>query len=220
MEAAHGGTLFLDEVGDIPLSQQVKLLRLLETGTFRRVGGTGVHEADFRLVLATHRDLRAMVAAGGFRQDLYYRVSAFPIALPPLRDRGDDIRLLAESLLKRLAPQRPVKLSSQALACLRHYDFPGNIRELRNILERALLLADGDTLSPGHLPDDCRCATTNGGTPAADDDIISLEENEQRYLSALLARFKGERSELAGRLGISQRTLFRKLSKLDTLPDV
>jgi len=218
VQAAHGGTLFLDEVGDIPLSQQVKLLRLLETGTFRRVGGTEVQEADFRLVLATHRDLKRLVEEGGFRQDLYYRISAFPVPLPPLRERGDDIRLLAESLLQRLAPERPVSLSAEALSCLRHYGFPGNVRELRNILERALLLADGDTLSVEHLPEDCSC------TPAAaiadeTDDIITLEENEQRYLASLLKRFRGDRTELAERLGISQRTLFRKISGLEKPPE-
>ena len=218
VQAAHGGTLFLDEVGDIPLSQQVKLLRLLETGTFRRVGGTEVQEADFRLVLATHRDLREMVAEGGFRRDLYYRISAFPIALPPLRERGDDIRLLAETLLQRLAPRRPVRLSAEALACLRNYRFPGNVRELRNILERALLLADGDTLSVEHLPEDCGCAP-GAATPDETDDIITLEENEQRYLAALLKRFRGDRTELADRLGISQRTLFRKISALGKPPD-
>jgi DNA-binding NtrC family response regulator len=217
VQAAHGGTLFLDEVGDIPLSQQVKLLRLLETGTFRRVGGTEVQEADFRLVLATHRDLRRLVDDGGFRQDLYYRVSAFPIPLPPLRERGDDIRLLAESLLQRLAPDRPVSLSAEALGCLRHYRFPGNVRELRNILERALLLADGDTLSVEHLPEDCSCTAT-AATADETDDIITLEENEQRYLAALLKRFSGDRTELADRLGISQRTLFRKISGLERLP--
>jgi DNA-binding NtrC family response regulator len=219
VQAAHGGTLFLDEVGDIPLSQQVKLLRLLETATFRRVGGTEVQEADFRLVLATHRDLRQMVAEGGFRQDLYYRVSAFPIRLPPLRERGDDIRLLAESLLQRLAPERPVRLGDAALACLRHYAFPGNVRELRNILERALLLADGDTLSTQHLPEDCHC-TAAPAAAGVEDEIVSLEEHERRYLCDLLAGFRGDRTELAERLGISQRTLFRKIGKLgDCIPD-
>jgi len=221
VQAAHGGTLFLDEVGDIPLSQQVKLLRLLETGTFRRVGSTEEQEADFRLVLATHRNLKQMVDDGSFRQDLYYRISTFPIPLPPLRERDDDLRLLAESMLQRLAPERPVKLSAAALSCLQHYDFPGNVRELRNILERALLLADGDTLSTEHLPNECRCTPATAVPPLpADNGIISLEENEQRYLSAVLARFKGERSELADKLNISQRTLFRKISKLGTPPDV
>ncbi|MEJ2326737.1 MAG: sigma-54-dependent Fis family transcriptional regulator [Chromatiaceae bacterium] len=128
IEAAQGGTLFLDEVGDIPLSLQVKLLRLLETRTFRRVGSVDAKRADFRLVCATHRDLKSLVAAGDFRQDLYYRISAFPIPLPALRERGDDLPLLVETLLRRIQPRRKVSLAPEAMACLQGYSFPGNVR--------------------------------------------------------------------------------------------
>ncbi len=213
VEAAAGGTLFLDEVGDIPLSQQVKLLRLLETGTYRRVGGVETLKADFRLVLATHRDLKEQVKNGQFRMDLYYRVSAFPIDLPPLRQRESDIALLGESLLRRISPDKSYQLSKAALACLGSYSFPGNIRELHNILERAVLLADGDTLLPEHLTDECR-AGYQTDTHANTDAIETLEAHEQRYLRKLAASWQGDRQALAEKLGISKRTLFRKLQEL------
>ncbi len=213
IESARGGTLFLDEVGDIPLSQQVKLLRLLETGTFRRVGGVEPLQADFRLVLATHRDLQAMVRSGDFRQDLYYRINAFPIELPPLRVRGEDLGLLIDTMLQRLAPQRALKLDVGTLRLLRHYAFPGNIRELRNILERAILLADGDVILPEHLPKTCR-AVTSETMNADSDEVVTLEENERRYLLRMLARHPDDRESLARHLGLSRRTLFRKLQAL------
>ena len=144
VEAASGGTLFLDEVGDIPLAQQVKLLRLIESSSYRRVGGVTPLRADFRLVAATHRDLRRMVLEGSFRSDLYYRISAYPIPVPTLRERRDDILLLAESLLARVRPGRPFVIDEAARRALVAYDYPGNVRELRNIVERASLLADDD----------------------------------------------------------------------------
>lgn len=213
VEAAQKGTLFLDEVGDIPLSQQVKLLRLLETGTYRRVGGVESLKADFRLILATHRDLINQLRDNNFRQDLYYRISAFPIDLPPLRERGPDLYLLIETLLCRLATDRPLELHKETLDCLQRYHFPGNIRELLNILERASLLADGNTLLPEHLPDYCRC--NQGADYKTDtDEIVTLEEHENKYLVKALASFQGDRQLLAEKLGISKRTLFRKLQNL------
>ncbi len=152
VEAAAGGTLFLDELGDIPLTIQVKLLRLLETGTFRRVGSSELRTADIRVISATHRPLEEMVRAGTFRQDLFYRLNVFPIFLPALRERGDDILLLAETLLGRVAPGRSLRLAPAAVDWLRRYDFPGNVRELRNLLERACLLSDGDEIDVRHLP--------------------------------------------------------------------
>ena len=147
VEAADGGTLFLDEVGDIPLTLQVKLLRLLESGTYRRVGSTDLRRADVRVVSATHRDLRAMIAQGRFREDLYYRLSTFPIRLPSLRERVEDIPLLAETLLARVSGRsRRLALSADALRRLMNYPFPGNVRELRNVLERAALLCVGQTI--------------------------------------------------------------------------
>ncbi|MBN8780414.1 MULTISPECIES: sigma-54-dependent Fis family transcriptional regulator [unclassified Thiobacillus] len=210
VESASGGTLFLDEVGDIPLSLQVKLLRLLETGTFRRVGGVETLRADFRLIAATHRDLKTMVERGSFRRDLYYRLSVFPIHLPALRERRGDIALLAETLLARLAPGRAYTLSEAARMRLQAYDYPGNVRELRNIIERAMLMADGDTLLEEHLPPELK--SDEAGMPGVDD-IVPLETAELRYLQWALAHHGGDRKSLAAQLGISERTLYRKLAQ-------
>lgn len=209
VEAAAGGTLFLDEVGDIPLALQVKLLRLLETGTFRRVGGVETLRADFRLVAATHRELNAMVERGAFRIDLYYRLSVFPILLPPLRERREDILLLAETLATRLAPGRRLTMSAGFRERLLAHDFPGNVRELRNLMERALLMADGDTLLPEHLPPE-----VGAHPPPAPlvDEIVPLATAELRYLQWALAHHDGDRKSLARKLGISERTLYRKLA--------
>jgi len=212
VESASGGTLFLDEVGDIPLSMQVKLLRLLETGTYRLVGSTEPRRADIRLVSATHRDLRTMVEAGSFRQDLYFRLNTFPVNLPPLRERTADIPLLVDSLLTRVAPDRKRKLSDVALAMLARYDYPGNIRELRNILERASLLCDGDTIQPAHLPEEVRADIGHRRNAAATP--TTLEQLERQTLEARLAHHRGSRKALAAELGISERTLYRRLKQL------
>ncbi len=210
VEAARGGTLFLDEVGDIPLSLQVKLLRLLETGSFRRVGGVESQRADFRLVCATHRNLKAMVADGGFRQDLYYRIDTFPIELPPLRERGEDLPILVQTLLRRVAGGRSMRLHADAMECLRRYSFPGNIRELRNVLERASLLAAGDVILPEHVSEVC-AGTGAPGLPARFQEVLPLREVETRYLRWAAAAFPGNRRSLAAALGLSERTLYRKL---------
>ena len=211
VEAARGGTLFLDEVGDIPLNMQVKLLRLLESGTFRRVGGIEPLKADFRLICATNRDLKALMARGEFREDLYYRISTFPIELPPLRQRHGDLPLLVETLLARLAPGRPIKMDPRAMALLERYAFPGNIRELRNILERAVLLADGEHILPAHLPHEL---AGQAPTEAAAAEILPLAEVERRYLARVVAAYRGQKRELAQKLGLSERTLYRKLRSL------
>jgi DNA-binding NtrC family response regulator len=230
VEAARGGTLFLDEVGDIPLGQQVKLLRLLETGTYRPVGAVEPRRAEFRLVCATNRHLRRMVAAGEFREDLFYRLSAFPVRLPPLRERREDLPLLVESLLHRLAPGRRVAFAPDALERLRGYAFPGNVRELRNLVEYALLIADDEVIRAEHLPAECREAGegADGGGPLeaalgpggqdapaeASEAVLSLAEVERRYLARVAARHPGDKRDLARRLGISERTLYRKLARV------
>ncbi|HAL66489.1 MAG TPA: Fis family transcriptional regulator, partial [Pseudomonas sp.] len=200
-EAAHGGTLFLDEIGEVPLAMQVKLLRLIETGSFRPVGSLRTVHSDFRLVSATHKPLRQMVADGTFREDLYYRISGFPIRMPALRERSEDLPLLTQSLLKRIAGPSAPTLGDAALDQLMMYPFPGNIRELRNILERARLFADEGVIEPEHLPEDVVLLPTemraNASRPA---DLIQV-----------LSHFKGSRSELAKHLGISERTLYRRL---------
>ncbi len=211
VEAARGGTLFLDEIGDIPLALQVKLLRLLETWAYRRVGSIEPRQADFRLICATHRNLQEMLEENRFRQDLYYRVNVFPIVLPPLRKRMDDLSLLSVSLLKRIKGAEECSLSEEALKCLGRYRLPGNVRELRNILERASLMADGKIIRPVHLPDEIK------GSPPAEDaeaGIIPLDEMERRYLSRVVKEYRGDRGTLARLLGISERTLFRKLQKI------
>jgi transcriptional regulator with PAS, ATPase and Fis domain len=209
VEAAKGGTLFLDEIGDVPLTLQVKLLRLLETRTFRRVGSIETRTADFRLVCATHKDLRAMCDAEIFRVDLLYRINAFPITIPPLRERRADIPLLAEVMLQRLAGDRSPRLDPEALACLAGYAFPGNVRELKQILERALLLTDGNRILPSALSTKCP------GDAAGDaGEILSLDEVEKRYLRRLRATYQGDKQTLARKLGISRRTLYRKLQEL------
>jgi two-component system response regulator HydG len=216
VEAASGGTLFLDEIGDLPLALQVKLLRLLETGTYRRVGGIEVLPADFRLVSATHRDLDAMVKTEAFRRDLYYRINTFPIHTPALRERATDLALLAESLLSRVAPGRALHLSPEAWSLLAAMPFEGNIRELRNLLERASLLVDGDEIEPRHLLDtDIEPQTsTVTQTVETSGDLLTLKENERRYLARVVATHHGDRPTLARRLGVSERTLFRKLGEL------
>jgi DNA-binding NtrC family response regulator len=228
VEAASGGTLFLDEVGDIPLPMQVKLLRLLESGTFRRVGSTELRRTDVRVVAATHRDLRAMLASGRFREDLYYRLSTFPIALPALRDRPEDMALLAEALLARVAPQRRMTLSTGALAALQRHAFPGNVRELRNVLERATLLADGTRIEAEHvaqaLGNDAapRAASALGtdltaGPPVQNNDV-SLRSVALAVLQAQLKTHQGSRAALARKLGISERSLYRRLRDIEQEP--
>ena len=217
VEAASGGTLFLDEIGDLPLPLQVKLLRLLETGTYRRVGGIDTLSADFRLVSATHRDLAAMVGAESFRRDLYYRINTFPIYTPALREREGDLPLLAESLLARVAPGRALRLTPSALDFLVGLPFAGNIRELRNLLERASLFADGDAIEPRHLLDS-DFDTPQPLSAALDTtkrEWLTLEENERRYLAWALEHHTGDRTTLARQLGVSERTMFRKLRSLD-----
>ncbi|MBZ0105649.1 MAG: sigma-54 dependent transcriptional regulator [Sulfuricella denitrificans] len=214
VEAAHGGTLFLDEVGDIPLSLQVKLLRLLEAGTYRRIGGVEPLSADFRLVAATHRDLAEMVMEGSFRQDLYFRLNVFPIELPPLRQRLEDLPMLVERLLSRLEPGSKTMLSDEAILILKQHSFPGNVRELRNILERALIMVDGNTILPRHL----HFGTMKSGKEASSaatafDELISLADMEKRYLSWAAKNFSGDRKSLAEKLGMSERTLYRKLNE-------
>jgi transcriptional regulator with PAS, ATPase and Fis domain len=217
VETAAGGTLFLDEIGDVPLGMQVKLLRLIESGTFRRVGATETMQSDFRLVAATHKPLQQMVADGRFRQDLYYRIAAFPIYLPPLRDRPDDIPLLVESFLHGHDQGRSqVVIQAAAMSQLSRYAWPGNIRELRNVLERARLFADDGMVRSEHLPDSVRVgpqpALLTGSTvqPAAPNSMPTAEEQ----IRGLVEDGRFSRREMAERLGMSERTFYRRLKAL------
>ena len=153
-EIASGGTLFLDEIGNISLTTQAKLLRFIEEREFKAVGGTGVRKVDIRLITATNKDLEAMVADGAFRDDLYYRINVFPILIPPLRDRGQDIALLAQHFLERFnsdLQHQSTEFSPAAMNLLINYDWPGNVRELENVVQRAVILASGDVIRQGHL---------------------------------------------------------------------
>ncbi|WP_431149770.1 sigma-54 interaction domain-containing protein [Acidovorax facilis] len=224
VESASGGTLFLDEVGDIPLPMQVKLLRLLETGTYRRVGSTELRHADIRVVAATHRDLEQRVQDGSFREDLYYRLCTFPILLPALRERLGDVALLAPALLERVAAPRRLAISAPALALLAVQAYPGNVRELRNLLERTALLCDGDLIEPDHVRQAIATGRRSTAPPAsvqlpalarapstATSDLKALERD---VLRNTVARHTGSRAELAQHLGISERSLYRKLKAL------
>ncbi len=226
VETAHGGTLFLDEIGDVPLPLQVKLLRLLETGTFRRVGSVETRQADVRLVAATHLPLDSMAREGRFRKDLYYRLNAFPIRLPALRERADDIALLVEAFLsKSEAGAHHRSITPGALHLMQRHAWPGNVRELRNAVERAWLLADGQTIREEHLPDELLHAADaarrekNDGHPdgqAAVPQRIGSRGNviSDEALLALAADRRVSRSELAMQLGISERTLYRRLKAI------
>jgi DNA-binding NtrC family response regulator len=206
IEAASGGTLFIDELGDISLAMQVKLLRLLETATYRRVGSTDLQRADIRLISATHWPLDELVANGRFRQDLYFRLNTFPIQLPPLRERREDIPLLAESMLRRVVPERRLTLAPETLERLMAHSFPGNVRELRNVLERASLMADGDVLLVQHLD------TGIGAMPSASDSRRAPRTDAD--LATRLAAHQGSRADFARAVGLSERTLYRRLRAL------
>jgi len=204
VEAANEGTLFLDEIGDIPLPQQVKLLRLIETGTFRAVGSIEPQRADFRLICATHKNLRELVQQGLFREDLFYRINVFPIVLPALRDRIEDIPLIARSLLQKITGQGRQRLTCAAEALLQQQHFSGNIRELRNLLERAVLLASSDEISEQLL---LSCLDVDGVTGG----LTDLHSLETEHLRRVLLRHAGDKQAVAEELGVSLRTLYRRL---------
>lgn len=206
VETAKGGTLFLDEIGDVPLGMQVKLLRLIETGTYRRVGGIDTLQAEFRLVAATHKPLLDMVGDQSFRQDLYYRISAFPIQLPALRERREDIPLLVESLIQRgvSAADKHMHVSKEAMEMLMRHGWRGNIRELRNVLERARLFADDGLIKPEHL------ALEQTVSPP----LVAQSKLHDTDLAELARHFKGSRKELAAASGLSERTLYRRLKSI------
>ncbi len=215
LEEAHGGTLFLDEIGDVPLGMQVKLLRLLETGTYRPVGSTQVKWADFRLVCATHKQLPTLIADGGFREDLFHRINTFPITLPPLRERPEDVALIARSLLEKLSPGSKYHLTDSAIKRLKEEPFPGNMRQLRNIMERAIIFTHSNVIDAQVLErslEGCIAA----GAPQAGEDWPDLKTQERRYLEKLLAHCGGDKEETAGLAGISLRSLYRKLEGLSS----
>ena len=216
IEAAEGGTLFLDEIGEIEVAIQAKLLRILETGRFRRLGGIKDLSANVRIVAATNRDLEQMSEDGDFRADLYFRLSAFVVEVPPLRDRRKDIVALCEHFTRHLAFSRRThpRFSIAALKQLQTYDWPGNIRELRNVVERAMILSrDGKEILPDHLSFGRSRERRGGGLNLDFDGEPTLEEIEGRYLEMLLEKYEGHRSKVARAMGVSERNVYRMIKR-------
>ncbi|WP_458730621.1 sigma-54 interaction domain-containing protein [Alteromonas alvinellae] len=212
IETAEGGTLFFDEVGDIPLSTQVKLLRLFESQTYRPVGSVDSKKANFRLVCATHKNLKHMVETGEFRQDLYYRIAGFPINLPSLRQRKSDIALIAAHFLAMSKEKK--RFHKNALEKLTNYPFPGNIRELKNIVDQAILLADESVIYDTDLPElDNISSDAINDALSSHGNVVTLDEMERQYLRQVYTSFEGDTQQLAQALGVSTRTLYRKLKK-------
>lgn len=209
-EVADGGTLFLDEIGELPKAIQAKLLRFLESGEIRRVGENESLTCDVRVVTATHRNLDAMVAEGEFREDLWFRINTFEIHLPPLRDRGEDIPLLARSLVARfrggLKPDDDV-FSPETLAALAEHCWPGNVRELANVIEHALILCDAGPILPSHLPNRFAARRLRGNAGK------TLNEIELGAIQDAVDRHAGNKPRAAEELGISLKTLYNKLGQ-------
>jgi len=217
-EMANGGTLFLDEIGDVDPSIQLKLLRVLELGQFERVGGTETLTSDARIVAATNCDLRARIAQGKFRNDLFYRLNVISIHLPPLRERKNDIEQLARYLLGRVtrsAGREPLEISPEVIEAFRRYSWPGNVRELENCLERAMVLAEGDTVTLNEIPAEiagCASAPPSQPEPAGKLSAIT-SEIESEMIRAALDRNRWNKSKVARELGIKRTTLQYKIRK-------
>ncbi|MGE4263462.1 MAG: sigma-54 interaction domain-containing protein [Desulfovibrio sp.] len=241
-ELADGGTIFLDEIGEMDLSLQVKILRALQEKEIERVGGTGSKKVDVRVVAATNRDLEIEVAAGRFREDLFYRLNVIPMHLPPLRERGEDIMALAEHFLHGFCfekDRKPLSIGSQAKAMLINYTWPGNVRELENFMERLSILCEGPQVTPADLPEKIqRAAGLEPAPPAAAtapapqgfrwpelQDMRDkgmglkefLDEIEERLLQEALAEASGVKNQAAELLGIKRTTLIEKLKKRNLL---
>ena len=213
-EVAHGGTIFLDEIGEVSVATQVKLLRVLDTSTFRHVGGTSEIHVDVRVIAATNRDLAGMVRQGLFREDLYYRLGTVVLSLPPLRARGTDIDLLAHHFARLLSERFGVdkRISGAALDVLRRHDWPGNVRELLHVIESAIVVSEGPEILPEHLPANIRRAPSVDRGGAVDhDELPTLEELERTHIERALRAAHGHRGQAAKVLGISERNLYRKL---------
>jgi DNA-binding NtrC family response regulator len=231
-EVANGGTLFLDEVGELDKSVQVKLLRFLESGEVRRVGENDPFRVDVRVLCATNRDLREMVANELFREDLFFRLNTFEIVLPPLRERKTDIAALAHHMLKRYARRGTggSTLTSEAVAMLTEHDWPGNIRELANAIERATILAGGGPIGPEHLPTQVPVRRAGAGGPSAPSTAAAssfggphfqipegnptLRDIEMKYIQVILEKHNGNKPAASKELGISLKTLYNKINQL------
>ncbi|MFP4417575.1 MAG: sigma-54-dependent transcriptional regulator [Chitinivibrionales bacterium] len=219
---AQGGTMFLDEISEMPLPLQAKLLRILQDGTFRRLGENQEQTVDVRIIAATHRDLDAQVAEKTFREDLFFRLETFTLRIPPLRERGDDLELLAVRFMQQfsLALNKNLKgFSADAMTLISNYPFPGNVRELRNAVERAVTFSTTDQIRPEDLPARIRDrhlapSVPSSGLPAClDGPLMTLEEMERRYIKHVLDTLDGNKRRAAAVLGIGRRTLYRKFDQ-------
>ncbi len=213
-EMADKGTVFLDEIGEMPHDSQVKLLRALETHSFYRVGGIRPREVDVRVVAATNKDLAEAVRLGQFRQDLYYRVNTVSITLPPLRERPEDVILLAEHFLDERPSRSPIRLSEGAANALRCYSWPGNVRELKHVIQRALMLAPGDAIELQDLPLDLQAANE-----PEQPEPRRLDAQERKHIVNVLHQVKGHRGKAAAILGIDPKTLYRKVLTYQITPE-
>ncbi len=214
VQAADRGTLFLDEIGELPLAAQARLLRVLQNGEVRRVGSEHAHKVNIRLVSATHRDLKQLVQESKFRSDLYFRLRVVELSLPPLRDRGDDIRLLTEFLLNKVCRQlnrNPLTLDKETLGAISAYGWPGNVRELENALERAAILCEQDTITPDLLAIESGVEPLSEKPQQQPNQDLSLEE----YFIQFVLDNQGNltETELAKRLGISRKTLWERRNR-------
>jgi DNA-binding NtrC family response regulator len=220
-EAAHGGTLFLDELGNLTLAGQMKLLRVLQTGEFQRLGSNVTRTADVRLISATNADLRREIAAGRFREDLYFRLNVIELELPALAARPDDIRPLAEHVLARHARGGPVAFSEEALMALERHDWPGNVRELENRVQRAVLVCGSGPIRAPHLgleleaqPSERASASSSAEPPVPSAHSATLLEVEREAIEAALERARGVVSRAAAELGLSRQALYRRMERL------
>lgn len=215
LEAATGGTIFLDEIGDMPTSMQVKLLRVIQEKKLIRVGGTEEIHVDIRVLAATNKELKGEVAQGKFRQDLFYRLNVITLQIPPLVQRKDDIPLLCRHFLEKYTEKQGKKIeaiSDEFMDILMNYEFPGNVRELENIMERAVALAQGTTIDVSQLPLDLQQQTfliKRRGKR----EVLTLEENEKEYIHWVLKQTKGNKTKAAEILGIDRVSLWRKLKR-------
>lgn len=219
-EQADGGTLFIDEIGDFELGLQAKLLRVLETLTLTPVGGHEDRKVDVRVIAATSRDIRKMLEDGTFREDLYYRLNVVTINLPPLRQRTDDIPILVDHFLREISLQKhtaPRRISPEVMRRFEAYRWPGNVRELRNTLERMMVLAEGEVLTEKDLPEEVLAASNDLAAPKELAANLTMDELEKLAITKALEQCGGNRTHAAERLGISVRTLQRKLRHYENL---
>ncbi|MEJ2138099.1 MAG: sigma-54 dependent transcriptional regulator [Gammaproteobacteria bacterium] len=215
-QAAEGGTLFLDEIADLPLPMQVKLLRVIQEKSFRPVGATGEISMDVRILSATHKNLARLVESGQFREDLYYRINVIELSVPPLRERGDDVMLLSDRILEKIATDMGIRkpvLSAEAATKLAAYQFPGNIRELENVLERAATLCENDTIAAADIHVKAEVSST--GQPANTDLGDKLQDIERETILKALAETRFNKTAAAKKLGLTLRALRYRIQKLN-----